>query len=103
MVLNEQNPSTVSEISKRAVMKLSTMTKVAQRLEKEGYVELEPNAQDRRATDVHLLEKGEDAVDTIRRVGSSVYRRATDELSETELQTLAALLTKLADNLLVAG
>jgi len=95
MVLHEYNPSTISEISRRSVMKLSTMTKVAQRLEKEGYVKLVANQTDRRVTDVFLLTKGDEAVKTIRRIASSVYSQATNELTDAELTTLIRLLNKL--------
>ena len=99
MVLHEQSPSTVSEISKRAVMKLSTMTKVAQRLEKEGYVKLAPNKDDKRATDVHLKSQGEDAVAVIRETASQVYQQATRSISEQEILALNELLKKLGDEL----
>ena len=95
MVLHEHNPSTISEISRRSVMKLSTMTKVAQRLEKEGYVKLKANQTDRRVTDVFLLSKGDEAVETIRRIACTVYSQATNELTDKDLETLLKLLDKL--------
>ncbi len=99
MVLHEQSPSTVSEISRRSVMKLSTMTKVAQRLEKEGYVRLAPNKDDKRATDVHLQTKGEEAVEVIREAASQVYQQATRSISDRDILLLNDLLTKLSDEL----
>ena len=96
MVLNEKSPSTISEISKRAAMKLSTMTKVAQRLAKEEFVTLASNERDARITDVRLLAKGEQAVVTIRSVASRIYREAMDEFSEKEVSALRDLLSKLA-------
>ena len=99
MVLHEQSPSTISEISRRAVMKLSTMTKVAQRLEKEGYVKLAPNKDDKRATDVHLQSQGEEAVEVIRAAASQVYQQATRAFSDREVLSLNKLLSKLSDEL----
>ena len=99
MVLHEQSPSTVSEISRRSVMKLSTMTKVAQRLEKEGYVKLAPNRDDKRATDVHLRSRGEEAVEVIREAASQVYQQATRSFSDQEILSLNKLLTKLSEEL----
>ena len=40
MLVHERNPSSVSEIAERAVIRLSTMTRVIQRLEKRGLVKL---------------------------------------------------------------
>ena len=95
MVLHEKNPSTVSEISRRSMMKLSTMTKVAQRLEKEGYVSTAPNKKDGRSTDVHLLDKGEQTIEVIRQVASKVYRRSTEEMDDDEINHLTESLRKL--------
>ncbi len=99
MVLHENNPSTISEISNRSVMKLSTMTKVAQRLSKEGYLRIAPNDSDRRVTDVHLLPKGEAAVEKIRSVASQVYRCSTEEFSDQEIETLVEMLNRLTASL----
>ena len=59
MILHEKSPSTISEIADRALMKLSTMTRVAQRLEKDSLVKLAPNKRDARSTDVHITDGGE--------------------------------------------
>ena len=99
MVLHEQSPSTISEISRRAVMKLSTMTKVAQRLEKEGYVELRPNPDDRRTTHVHLCAPGREAVGTIRAVASDVFARALHDFTDDDVVRLTGLLERLGENL----
>jgi len=99
MVVFEKSPSTITEISKRAVMKLSTMTKVAQRLEKEGFVKLASNKKDARITDVRLLKKGQKAVETIREVASKIYQEATADFSEEEISNLKALLEKLGKSL----
>ena len=99
MVLHEQSPSTISEISKRAAMKLSTMTKVAQRLARDGYVELSPNPDDHRVTDVHLREPGVSAVATIREVASDVFGRATGDFGDSDIAALTDLLRRLGANL----
>src|ERR1700704_5573735 len=40
MIVNEASPSSVSEIAERSVTRLSTMTRVVQRLEKKNMVRL---------------------------------------------------------------
>ena len=99
MILNEKNPSTVSEIATRGALKLSTMTKVAQRLEKEGFVNLAQSPEDARSTNVQLTQQGREAVDTIRQVASRVYRQATAEFSSPDIRTLNKLLCALEDGL----
>ena len=100
MILHEKSPSTISEIADRAMMKLSTMTRVAQRLEGDSLVNLMPNKKDARSTDVHITGAGELAVDKIRTVASRTFRRATEELSTKELEALNSLLTRLSEALL---
>lgn len=99
MVLHEKSPSTVSEIATRSAMKLSTMTKVAQRLEKEGFVELKQSDTDARSTNVHLAAKGRSAVDKIRQVASRIYRQATQDLNDNDIGTLNRLLRALQDGM----
>lgn len=100
MILHEKSPSTISEIADRALMKLSTMTRVAQRLEKDGLVKLAPNQLDARSTDVHITSAGEEAVEKIRAVASRTFRRATEDFSAAELKELNSLLVRLGDALL---
>ncbi len=99
MILREKSPSTVSEIANRAAMKLSTMTKVTQRLEKEGYVSLSRSKQDARSTDVSSTEKGEEAVVRIRQVASKIYRQATQDLTAEDIRRLNSTLRTLEDSL----
>ena len=96
MILHEKSPSSVSEIAERAVMKLSTMTRVAQRLERDGLVKLAPNEEDARRTDVRLTASGEDAVETIRTTASRIFRQATEGFSNDEVRLLNLLLERLS-------
>ena len=99
MVVHEHNPSSISEIAERAVMRLSTMTKVAQRLEKEGLVQLAPRVTDGRKTDVFITTQGQEAVAKIRRVASRIYRRSFDEFSADEVDQFRGLLNRILTNL----
>ncbi len=96
MILHEKSPSTVSEIADRAVMKLSTMTRVAQRLATDGLVTLAQNADDARRTDVHITAAGEVAVENIRAAASRIYRQATSDFTDAEVATLNTLLARLS-------
>ena len=96
MILHEKSPSSISEIAERAVMKLSTMTRVAQRLERDGLVKLAPNEEDARRTDVRLTASGEDAVETIRTTASRIFRQATEGFSNDEVRLLNLLLERLS-------
>ncbi|MBV9912951.1 MAG: MarR family transcriptional regulator [Sinobacteraceae bacterium] len=99
MLLHEQNPSSVSEIAARAVMRLSTMTRVVQRLEKRGMARLERRASDARVTEVFISDAGERAVTEIRNLASSIYAVAFRNVSSTEIATLNRILGKVCANL----
>lgn len=99
MLLHESNPSSVSEMAERAVMRLSTMTRVVQRLEKRGLVELARRAADARVTDVHITASGEEAVRQVRAVASRIYHSAFSDLDATDIETLNELLRKVFANL----
>ena len=99
MILREQNPSSVSEIAERAVIQLSTVTRVVQRLEKQGLVRLASRKSDGRKTDVTLTDKGHAAVERVRECASRIYRLAFHDFSAQEIQTLNALLRRAFANL----
>jgi MarR family transcriptional regulator, organic hydroperoxide resistance regulator len=99
MLVHETNPSSVSEIADRAVMRLSTMTRVVQRLETRGLVTLARRESDARVTEVCITNAGERAVSQIRKVASRIYHLAFGDFEATEVATLNALLRRVFDNL----
>ena len=99
MILREANPSSVSEIAERAVIKLSTVTRMVQRLEKQGLVRLSSRKSDARKTDVTLTPKGHAAVERVRECASRIYRLAFHDFSAAEIRSLNALLRRAFANL----
>lgn len=94
MLLREHSPSSVSEIAEHAVMRLSTMTRVVQRLEKRGLVTLARRAADARVTDVYITAGGEQAVEQVRAVASRIYQSAFKDFDAGQINTLNGLLHK---------
>jgi MarR family transcriptional regulator, organic hydroperoxide resistance regulator len=99
MWLHEHNPSSVSEIAEHAVIRLSTMTRVVQRLEKRGLVTLARRAADARVTDVHITSNGEQVVEQVRAVASRIYQAAFKDFDAAEIETLNQLLRRIFGNL----
>jgi len=99
MVLREQDPSSVSEIAERTVIQLSTVTRVVQRLEKQGFVRLASRKTDGRKTDVSLTEDGRIAVQRVRECASRIYQLAFHDFSASEIETLNAFLRRAFANL----
>src|SRR6202790_149413 len=88
MIVNEASPSSVSEIAERAVMRLSTMTRVVQRLEKRGLMRIERRKGDARVTEVYITPAGKRAVLQIRQIASRLYNIAFHDLEADEIATL---------------
>ena len=99
MILREYNPSSVSEIAERAVIQLSTVTRVVQRLQKQGLVRLSSRKSDGRKTDVTLTPKGHAAVEKVRECASRIYRLAFHDFSASEIRQLNSLLRRAFANL----
>ena len=99
MLLHERNPSSVSEIATQAVLRLSTMTRVVQRLEKRGLVKIARRPADARVTDVYITAEGEQTVEQVRAIASRIYQSAFKDLSAADIETLNSLLRRVFNNL----
>jgi MarR family transcriptional regulator, organic hydroperoxide resistance regulator len=99
MLVHEQNPSSVSEIAERAVTRLSTMTRVIQRLEKRGLVKLDTRAADARVTEVFITPHGEEIVEQVRAVASRIYQSVFKDMGAAEIETLNGLMLRVFNSL----
>jgi len=99
MIVSEDNPSGVSEIADRAVMRLSTMTRVVQRLNKRGLLKVSRRRGDARVTEAYITPAGERAVSHVREVASRLYKIAFHDLTASEIETLNSLLRRIFANL----
>jgi len=99
MLVHETNPSSVSEIADRAVIKLSTTTRVVQRLARKGLVKLATRAADARVTEVFITPAGEQTVAQVRAVASRIYQAAFKDLNADDVATLNSLLLRVFNNL----
>jgi DNA-binding MarR family transcriptional regulator len=99
MILHERSPRSVTEIADQAVIRLSTMTRVVQRLGRNGLVRLANRPSDARVTDVAITALGIDAVRRVREVASRMYQRAFSDFSARDLETLNQLLGRIQHNL----
>ncbi|HEY0746552.1 MAG TPA: MarR family transcriptional regulator [Steroidobacteraceae bacterium] len=99
MIVNETSPSSVSEIAERAVTRLSTMTRVVQRMEKKRWVRLARRSSDARVTEVHLTALGQKCLEAQRATAAAIYRRAMAEISSAEIILMNRLMRQVFDNL----
>ncbi|MEM7568472.1 MAG: MarR family transcriptional regulator [Pseudomonadota bacterium] len=99
LVLAQHEALGTQEIARKVVYKLSTTTRMVQRLERDGYVITRQSDADGRIRNVAITEAGHRVVDQSRPLAQSFYAAAFDGISNTELQAfskvLAAIDTKL--------
>jgi DNA-binding MarR family transcriptional regulator len=103
MILNEKSPRSVSEIANLAVIKVPTMMKALQRMQKAKLVGFAQSRSDARVTEVRITDKGLEGVGRIRRVASRIYNQAFLHFTASEVHTLNATLVRILDNLAESG
>jgi len=99
LLLREHETLTISEISNEALMKIPTTTKIVQRMEKEGLVNVFKQESDGRVRLVRLTEQGLAQVDMIVKKTSPMFKDLFSKFSTEELDTFLELSQKLFDNL----
>jgi DNA-binding MarR family transcriptional regulator len=99
MILGERNPRGVRGIADAALIPLSTMTRIIQRMAAAGLVEAKPSAEDARVTMVSILPHGETKLAEARAATAPVYAKIISGLSERDFDRLISLLNRLYANL----
>ena len=99
MILHVRQIDSVSDLADHSITKLSTMTRIVQRMSKDGLVICAPNEDDRRITMVRITEKGELAGKTAWSEASRIANRAFEGFSPAEKRQLVTLLKRLDSNL----
>jgi len=99
MILGEAAPRGVRDIADTAVIPLSTMTRIIQRMTAAGLVAVSPSAEDARVTQVSLTPAGEAKLAEARAAAAPVYARVIRGVSAREFDTLINMLGRLHANL----
>lgn len=99
MILGEHSPRGTREIAGAAVINLSTMTRIIQRMKATGLVSATISAVDARVTQVALTEAGEAKLREAREISAPVFQHLVAGFQPAEFDALIALLNRLHDNL----
>ena len=99
MILGEQSPLPIAQVARSAVINLSTMMRIVERMARAGLIETAPNAQDGRATDLSLSPKGEETLLAARGATAPLYRKLIRGISARDFGKLLGLLEQLHENL----
>lgn len=99
MILGEKAPLPLGQIARSAVIHISTMMRIVERMEAAGLIRTSPSTQDGRVTDLALTELGKTKLAEARKITSPVYHRLIDGISADDFIRLLELLNRLHDNL----
>jgi len=99
MILGERAPRGVRDIADAAVIPLSTMTRIVQRMAAADLIACGPSAEDARVTEVSLLPRGQEKLAEARAVTAPVYARIIRGFSERDFEKLISLLGQMHGNL----
>ena len=103
MLLGDKNPSSVGELSRRSVTKISTITRIIMRMEKEKLVKRVPFPDDNRVIEVFITNKGKDVLVDLRRLATDTYKSAFDGISDDDIVSFTDTLMKVRRNLSEIG
>lgn len=99
VLASERGPISVSAIADLAVIRLSTATKVIQRLERDGLVSLRCSPRDARVTEVRITKQGRAVTRLVRGAASTIYKEAFAGISAAEIRQLNSLLRRIFANI----
>lgn len=99
MVLGAKAPQPVGQVAKLAVINLSTMMRIVERMEKAGLVQSLASACDGRITQLDLTGLGRKKLAAARKLAAPIYQRLIRGFSARDFSSLLTLLNRLHDNL----
>jgi len=98
-IVHEKGTAGISQISDDAIMKLSTVAKLVQRMKEEGLVETRASETDARVTEVSLTPSGLAAVGQVRSQASRIFEQAFHKVPEPDIKKLNETLAAIFRNL----
>jgi DNA-binding MarR family transcriptional regulator len=98
-ILTEHEPASVTELCDHAVIRLSTMTRIVQRLADGGLVITKPRDTDGRVTEVRLTDAGRNAAVSVHAQASRIFYQGFGGFSATEVAALNDMMQRLFRNL----
>lgn len=99
MLLADKSPSSVSELARRSVTKMPTLTRMLIRMEAEGLVVRTAPDDDRRFVDVTLTARAVKTLREVKTIGQRVFERAFDGTSADEMAIVTTVLKRMRENL----
>lgn len=98
LVLRLRGTASISDLSRHTIFKMSTLTRIVQRMREEGLVETRTNPGDARVTDVLITPKGDELATRIEQATQKVLARGYEGFSAREMKSLIGSLQKIFRN-----
>lgn len=89
--LHEEKRLSVSEMANYSAVKLSTMTRIVQRMQADGLVDLASSSRDARVTEVWLTPTGEQAGELAWQAARRVYTQAFGGVSKARINSFTTM------------
>ena len=99
MVLGQQAPQPIGQIAKLAVINISTMMRIVERMSNAGLLKAAPSACDGRITELNLSAAGRAKLAAARKVTAPIYQQVIRGFSANDFAQLLDLLSRLYENL----
>ncbi|MEJ2410857.1 MAG: MarR family transcriptional regulator [Novosphingobium sp.] len=98
-LLHRDEDSRLSEIARRGMMKVSTLSRRIDRMVEDGLVLREVGTDDRRTVRVSLTELGRQELERARSASAAIFDEATAGIAPKELATAVGVLRRMRANL----
>jgi DNA-binding MarR family transcriptional regulator len=99
MILGEREPLPIAQVAKSAVINISTMMRIVERMAKAGLIETQASGTDGRVTELVMTALGREKLEAARAATSPLYRQIIRDFSAEEFGQLLDLLGRLHSNL----
>jgi DNA-binding MarR family transcriptional regulator len=99
MILGERSPQPIAQVARLAVINISTMVRIVERMSKAKLIASLPSETDRRITELELTSLGKRKLAAARKVTAPIYKQLVRDFSAKEFAMLLELLNRLYDNL----
>lgn len=99
IILNEEGQTSISEVAALAALKLSTVTRLVQRLERASLVTTRARRSDQRVTEISITKEGRAVLAQSKPVAARIYRRAFEGLSDENVSQLLDCCRQIHQNL----
>ncbi|NKJ42389.1 MULTISPECIES: MarR family winged helix-turn-helix transcriptional regulator [unclassified Novosphingobium] len=99
MILGEKAPLAIGQVAKSAVINLSTVMRIVERMAKADLLVSAPSEQDGRVTELELTDRGREVLAAARKVTAPLYDKIIKGFSAADFARMLDILARLHDNL----